>query len=78
MNIKNCNYPVDIRISQIINRSGLKQCAVAERAGYKVQTLNDMMNGRRLIKPHDIVKLAQVLGVSPNDLFEPDSQPPTH
>ena len=77
MNIKNSNHPVDIRILQIIESRGLKQRSVAERAGYKIQTLSDMINGRRLIKPYDIVKLAQVLNVSPNEFFKnPNNQQP--
>ncbi len=75
MDIKNSNYPVDIRLSQIINAQGLKQCAVAERAGYKTQTFNAMITGRRLIRPHDIVRLACVLNVNPNEFFkDPDTE----
>ena len=63
------NANVPNAISQIIERSGMKQCVVASRIGVTPQMLNDMLNGRRLIKPVDIANIAKALNVTPNDLF---------
>lgn len=70
MSIANMNATVPIAVNQIINERGLKQCAVAERAGISNQMLSDMLNGRRLIKARDVLALADALGVTPNDLFK--------
>ena len=48
----------------------MKQCAVAERVGVTNQMFSDMLNGRRLIKPCDIVAISKALDVTPNDLFK--------
>ena len=42
---------------------------MAEKAGYTKQAFSDMLNGRKLIKPHDISRFAKALNVRPNDLF---------
>ena len=67
--IKKANHPFDIGMMKIITAKGLKHRCVAEKAGYTVQELSDMLNGRRLIKACDIPKLAGVLGVSPIDVY---------
>lgn len=69
MDIKGCNYPLDVGIGQIIVKKGLKQKAVAERCGWPQQVLSDMLNGRRLIKACDIPIIAQSLDVSVDDLY---------
>ena len=61
--------PVDYRISGILKEKGLKQLFVAEKIGYTAQELNDMLNGRRLIKICDIPKIANALEVDVNYLF---------
>ena len=45
------------------------QVYVAEKAGYAPQELNDMLNGRRLIKSCDILRLATTLEVTANDIY---------
>lgn len=70
MTIKEANAPIDCNVSVIINKKGLKQVYVAGKAGYTAQELNDMLNGRRLIKVCDIPKIAYALGVDTNCLFE--------
>lgn len=69
MTIKEANAPIDCNVSVIINKKGLKQVYVAGKAGYTAQELNDMLNGRRLIKVCDIPKIAHALGVDTNYLF---------
>ena len=70
MRIANYNEPAAKNIARIIREKGLKQIYVAEKAGYLPQELNDMLNGRRLIKACDIQKLSVVLGVTANDIYE--------
>lgn len=69
MNIKMQNQPVAGNVSFIISERGLKQKAVAERAGYSSQQFNDMLNGRKIIKPCDAIAIAEALGVDTNMLF---------
>ena len=68
-NISYMNASVPKCILRIINEKGMKQCAVAERVGVSKQMFSDMLNGRRLIKPSDIVAISKALDVTPNDLF---------
>lgn len=69
MTIAEANEPLSNELKQIIARKGLKNLYVAENAGYTVQELSDMLNGRRLIKACDIPKIAKALGVEINYLF---------
>ena len=68
-NISYQNGNVPGAVAHIIADRGMKQCVVAERMGVSPQAFNDMLNGRRLIKPVDIVNMAKALDVTPNDLF---------
>lgn len=54
---------------RIIVGLGLKNRAVARRAGYSEQQFSAMLNGRRVIKDYDVIAISQALGVTPNDLF---------
>lgn len=56
-------------IKEIIRLSGLKQCLIAERAGYGKKEFSNMLNGRKTIKAGDIPGIAVSLGVTPNELF---------
>ncbi len=56
-------------IRAIIAQKGLKQCAVAEKAGFSIKAFNNMLNGRRLIADYDILSIIKALDVTPNDLF---------
>lgn len=69
MSIKSNNQPVADNVAKIISELGLKQRAVAKKAGFEAQVFNDMLNGRRLIKLCDVVVIAEALGVTPNDLY---------
>lgn len=75
MDIKSMNANVPEAISKIISAKGMKQYAVAQRAGMSAQMLTDIINGRRLIKAHDIIMLSKALEVTPNDLFTPTDRP---
>lgn len=72
MSINELNAPVATRMVQIMEDKGLKQNAVAKRAGFSKQQFNDMLNGRRLIKVSELPILAKALEVSPNELFTED------
>ncbi len=60
-------------IKKIIHDKCLKQNAVAEKAGYTKQQFNAMLNGRKIIKDVDIVRIAKVLSVDVSTLFEKGS-----
>ena len=70
MRIADFNAPAADNISRLIEEKGLKQVYIAEKAGYKAQELNDMLNGRRLIKACDVLKLALALNVNINEIYE--------
>lgn len=70
MNIKEMNYPFDVGVLNSIKRKGIKQTYVADKAGYTRQELNDMLNGRRLIKARDVLKLSLALGVTADDIYK--------
>ncbi len=70
MRIADFNAPAAENISRLIEEKGLKQVFIAEKAGYKAQELNDMLNGRRLIKVCDVPKIALALNVEINEIYE--------
>ena len=53
----------------IIKAKGLKNKVVAERAGYTEQKFSRILNGQKIIESMDILKIANALDVTPNDLF---------
>ena len=61
-------------VKKILQQQGTKQNFLAEKAGYKIGTFSNMMNGRKTITPFDIIKLCDVLNVTPNDLFSIGNQ----
>ena len=57
-------------IKQIIERKGMKQVVVAERAGFTPQEFSNILNERRkLLRIEHIVPIAKALEVEVNDLF---------
>lgn len=69
MTIAEYNLPVSENVSRLIQERGLKHGAVAEWAGFTKQQFSDMLNGRKIIKPCDVVAIAGALGVSEGKLF---------
>ena len=65
----NNNSVVPENIERNNKEKGIKQYAVANKAGYTKQQFNDMLNGRKIIKAIDILAIAKALEVSPNDLY---------
>ena len=72
-NIEMLNYPVAKNVCSIISDKGLKQKAVAKKAGLPIQAFNEMLNGRRRIKIPNILMIADALDVDVNALFVDDS-----
>lgn len=69
--LKASNNPVADNLRRWINYNGLKQVAVAHKAGFTAQELSDMLNGRRLIRAIDIANIINALGgIDANILFE--------
>lgn len=64
------NSIVAPNVKRIIREQCLKQAAIAEKAGYKVNAFSAMMNGRKVIKDTDIVRIANALKVDANELFK--------
>lgn len=56
-------------IRRLINERGMKQVAVAERAGFTGQEFSNLLNGRKALAAVYIPKIAGALGVTCNDLF---------
>lgn len=50
MRIEESNEPVSKNIKRIIEEKGLKQIAVANKAGYGENMFSSMLKGRKLIK----------------------------
>lgn len=72
LSIAKSNSIVPGNIIRIINEKGIKQNAVACRAGYGKQAFSAMLNGRKIIKVSDIKAIAEALDVPPNELFKSD------
>lgn len=76
LDIQTSNSIVANRVREIIKEKGLKQTAIAEKAGFSTQEFSDMLNGRRLMRAEDIASIISALrgvGVDANYLFMVDS-----
>lgn len=56
-------------VKRIIESKGYKQKSIAQKAGYSQKQFSDMMCGRRVIGGYDVLRIANALEVTPNDLF---------
>lgn len=74
MTIEESNAPCVAGIKQISKHKGIKQTYLAKQLGLSEQAFCDMLNGRRLIKACDIPKIAQVLGVTIDEIFYTDKR----
>ena len=61
-------------VSRIIQEKGLKACAIAVRANIKPNQLSSLLHGRKQFRSDHILRLSQVLEVTPSDLFALDIQ----
>lgn len=69
MNIIDVNFPVADNLKRLLREKGLKQNALAKDVGLSIQQMCDILNGRRVIKPCEIMKLAEALEADPGELF---------
>lgn len=69
MTIKEANFPFDVGIAKLIQKKGVKQVYIADKAGYTAQELSDMLNGRKIIKLCDVPRLAGALGVEIDTIY---------
>lgn len=58
------------KIKQIIKNEGYTQIAIAKKLDMNPKTFSAMLNGRKLLMVSAIPKICNVLGVTPNELFE--------
>lgn len=56
-------------IRSIIKNDGLKQCAVAHRAGLTPKEFNALLTKRKTFKAEYIVPICNALNVTPNELL---------
>lgn len=56
-------------IKKVISSKGFVQRAVASRAGFTEQQFSDMLNGRKIIRADYLVRIADAIGVSVEDLY---------
>lgn len=71
----NEQYIID-NIRKLINERGMKQVAVAERAGFTGQEFSNLLNGRKALAAVYIPKIAAALDVTCNDLFDTNQNLP--
>lgn len=57
-------------IRRIIKEKGLKQCAIAKKAGFSPRLFSSMLNERKVILAEYIPSIATALGVSINELYK--------
>ena len=60
---------VNERLKTLIRNKGLKQCSVAEKAGFNENQFSQMLNGRRQISADELEIICNAMGVSPNDVY---------
>ncbi len=56
-------------VREIISQKGMKQCAVAKKAGFTPQEFSNILCGKKVFKTEYIMPICNALGVYPNDLF---------
>lgn len=56
-------------LREAIIASGMKKTVVAERSGFTVQMMSDMLHGRKTIKADFIPRICRALGITPNELY---------
>lgn len=57
------------RVAAIIERSGIKQKAIAERIGVSEQTFSAMVSGRRKISAEEFYGICLAVNIEPNVMY---------
>lgn len=68
-NIRKLNSSVPDNLKRILKRKGMKQSVFSKALGIPRQRITDIISGRRLVYPSEIMQMAKALDVSPNELF---------
>lgn len=58
-------HPGEVLLEEFLTPIGISQTAFALRLGISLQRLNDLIHGRRGVTPDTALRLARVLGSSP-------------
>jgi len=62
--------PLRLRIKELRQQAGLTQAALADQAGVRAATINDLENNKsRRIELDMLERIAAALGVEPGDLI---------
>lgn len=66
-----CQSTIEVitNIREIIAEKGLRQKFVAEKSGFTEQAFSQLLTQKKTLKAEYIPKIANALGVTPNDLF---------
>lgn len=59
------------RIAEVIQQSGLKQKAIADRLGEPEYWLSNRLTGRTVIRADELIPIAEAIGVDPCALLRP-------
>lgn len=73
LSVAEYNAIIPQNICRVISEKGMKQDAVAKRAGLRGQDLSNMIHGRKIIKCADVIAIAGALQVGVSELFECDA-----
>ena len=68
--IAEMNEPLATKIRKTLEQRGFSQTAIAKKAGYSGQDLSYMLNGRKIIKVCDIIRIARAMQIPPEELFK--------
>lgn len=62
---------IDVRdcLKKAIEYSGLKQMAIAERAGLTDQMLSDIVNKRRKLDANEFITVCKIINTTPNEIL---------
>lgn len=63
------------KVRSYIDKNGIKQISVAQRAGIPKSTFNAMMNGKRIMYADDLKAVCLALNVSPELFIEVNGLP---
>ncbi|WP_195397901.1 helix-turn-helix transcriptional regulator [Holdemania sp. 1001302B_160321_E10] len=57
------------RLKLYIDRSGLKQKAIAEKSGFSENQMSQMLNDKRSISADELEIICNAMGTSPNEIY---------
>lgn len=57
------------RLKIYIKSKGLKQCAVAEKAGFTENQFSQILNGKRSVSADELEIICNAMEATPNDIY---------